>query len=396
MSKQFNTSPLRYLFVIRWLLLMFWLAGLLACEFSGIDINSRAIGSVLAATALGNLVAQLFAKELFSSALGIAADIAWLSAALFFVGGAENPLISMLLLPVAFAVVSLNNRQSWMVGGFATLSYTILLLWNQPWHVMHHNFQLHVWGMWLSFLFSAAVLIVFLAALNKAIQARDAELENLRQQALRDQQVMTFATVAAGAAHELNTPLSTLAMLAEELDDSADTEMIREQITRCQTQVERLQQQAQEQQNHQVRSDHYLQQLLHHWAVTRPDIKMRTNDLANTGLIVNESLDQALRNLLDNAADASLDNHINWIEVSANSRHQPLREGLSIVIQDSGKGIPKNLEPRLGVTPISSKQSSRGMGVILAQTAIEALGGTLQYKSTASGTATIVELPQCT
>lgn len=100
--------------------------------------------------------------------------------------------------------------------------------------------RLHLLGMWLTFVVSAAMLAGFVVRMT-LIRERDAELAAAREQALRDERIMAIGTLAAGAAHELGTPLGTMALLAGELARDPqlpaaareDVALLRQQIGIC-------------------------------------------------------------------------------------------------------------------------------------------------------------------
>jgi two-component system sensor histidine kinase RegB len=101
--------------------------------------------------------------------------------------------------------------------------------------------RLHLIGMWLTFAVSAVMIAWFVVRMTRLIRERDAELAAAREQALRDERVMAMGTLAAGAAHELGTPLATMALIAGELaNDPAlnqaaqeDIALLRQQIGVC-------------------------------------------------------------------------------------------------------------------------------------------------------------------
>jgi signal transduction histidine kinase len=101
--------------------------------------------------------------------------------------------------------------------------------------------RLHLAGMWLTFVVSAAMIAWFVARMTASIRERDSRLAAAREQALRDERVVALGALAAGAAHELGTPLATMAVLVGELehdpsldaDARADLALVREQVALC-------------------------------------------------------------------------------------------------------------------------------------------------------------------
>ena len=85
------------------------------------------------------------------------------------------------------------------------------------------GFHLHLVGMWVNFVLSAGFIAFFVVRMAQAIRLRDAELARQKENALRNERIVALGTLAAGAAHELGTPLSTMAVvLADLTKDHAD------------------------------------------------------------------------------------------------------------------------------------------------------------------------------
>ena len=170
-------------------------------------------------------------------------DIAALSALVFFSGGATNPLVSLLLPPVAIAALTLPPRCVAAIGVATVAAYSALMVFHIPLPLSDASraTRLHLLGMWLTFAVSALMIAWFVERMTRLIRQRDAELAAAREQALRDERIMAIGTLAAGAAHELGTPLATMALLAGELVRDPqlppaareDIALLRQQIAAC-------------------------------------------------------------------------------------------------------------------------------------------------------------------
>jgi two-component system sensor histidine kinase RegB len=151
--------------------------------------------------------------------LELLADVAALTALLYLSGGSTNPFVSLYLLPLIIAATALTARYAWAMAGLTIACYSALMFFYLPLghgHEMHSSaFNLHVLGMWANFLVSAVLIASFVATMSASIRGRDRELAIARARALRDEQVVALGTFAAGAAHELGTPLSTIAVLTK-------------------------------------------------------------------------------------------------------------------------------------------------------------------------------------
>jgi two-component system, sensor histidine kinase RegB len=192
----------------------------------GLDIPLPLLpmGAVLALYLLLNLVTHfrmgraqpVTASELFGHLL---ADTTALTALLFFSGGWSNPFVSLLLLPVIIAAIVLPAPLIWATTAYTLAAYTFLANFNLP-LVVHdvRAFRLHVLGMWFNFAVSALLVAYFIARLRRTIEARDAQLVRAREEALNNERIVAVGLVAAGAAHELATPLNTMTVLVDELN----------------------------------------------------------------------------------------------------------------------------------------------------------------------------------
>ena len=81
-------------------------------------------------------------------------------------------------------------------------------------HTMSNS---HTMGMWLNFVFSALLVVVFVTRMAQSMRAREQKEVQYREQNLRDEQIRAVATIAANTAHELGSPLNTLTLLSDEL-----------------------------------------------------------------------------------------------------------------------------------------------------------------------------------
>ena len=149
------------------------------------------------------------------------ADVAALTVLLYYGGGSTNPFVSLYLLPLTIAAITLPWGYAWAMAAATVACYSALMFYNVP---LPHNhgehgaeFNLHVMGMWLTFTLSALLIAWFVVRMNASIRERDQLLERSRIESLRNEQIIALGTLAAGAAHELGTPLSTMAVVGNEL-----------------------------------------------------------------------------------------------------------------------------------------------------------------------------------
>ena len=365
-------------------------------------------------------------------------DVVALGVLLYFAGGSANPFVSLFLVPITIAAAVLPAKHAWFMAGATTLTYTFLMFWNLPLpapqgqmaefdalvarasgvapeHAGHvSGFALHVLGMWLNFVVSAVVVALFLTRMATALKTREKELADAREAALRHEQILALGTLAAGAAHKLGTPLATMAVVLREAElahGDADEELkedlrlLRMQVDECKkilSQTLASAGQSRDEASNQLALDAYLERLLEEWQLIRPRVAI-TASLNGArpapAIATDRTLEQALLNLLDNAADASPDN----LEFVADWDQETLR----IDILDCGPGIDETVAARIGEPFFSTKTGkggnegkdataagSLGIGFFLTNATLERLGGRVELSPrNTGGTRTRVTLP---
>lgn len=396
-------TVLRRLVILRW-----WLIGGLALAVLSaptlleIALPLAPLLALLLLMASFNLVIQLWAGKGAFRAIDLAGqlavDLVAMAVLLYLTGGATNPLVSLLLLPVAVAAFSLPAR--W-VAGIAALAiglYFFLMLYSLPLPIAdaERATRLHLGGMWLTFVVSVALLAWFVTRMTQALRARDLQLAAAREEALRDAQVVALGQLAAGAAHELGTPLGTMKILAGELvadprlpeDARADLDLLQRQIGICKEIVGGLTQKAGiERAAHARAVTDWLDGLLARWRTLWPGVSC-TLEVAGAGtvprILAEAALEQGITNLLNNAAKIAPEGMrviIDWNE----------RE-LRIAVHDRGPGFPPEILRRCGAEPLPAVAEGSGIGLWLTRAAVERRGGSLRLNNDGGGVATI-ELP---
>lgn len=332
-------------------------------------------------------------------------DVLALSALLYFSGGSTNPFISLYLLPLTIAAAALPWIYTWAMAAITISCYTLLLFYYVPLphdHSEHTSeFNLHVSGMWLAFVLSTVLIAWFVVKMGTSIRERDKDLALAREQALRNEQIIALGTLAAGAAHELGTPLATMAVVTGELQKERpensefqhDVKILRDQIMHCKRILTQLladvgQARAEDASGQAV--DRFLQQVLDKWQLMRPMVKFsyRSSGVQPAPQILGAHLlSQSILNLLNNAADASLD------RVEIESRWD--QQELLLEILDYGKGLSEEAVQRAGQAFFTSKPGQGfGIGLFLANANIERFGGSVSLTNREGGGArTQVRLP---
>lgn len=340
-------------------------------------------------------------------------DVLHLTAMLYLTGGPMNPFSFMYLVLIALATVVLPPRATWGLVGLSVAGSAVLFLWHRPLELHGHGagdggaapMRIHLYGMWVASSVAAGFIVYFLLRIRRELGQREAELEAARSLAARRDKLASLATLAAGAAHELATPLATIAVAAKELErqlrsgpgDGAaldDVQLIRGQVARCRGVLDQLGREA---------GDSMGESLIK--TTARAVLEAAQEGLAGAAqvqLTVDpeveqlalrlplRSLAQALRALLKNALESSPPRAPVAVAVRRS------RSVLLIEVTDHGAGMSAETLRRLGEPFFTTKAPGAGMGlgVFLCHAVFESLGGQLAFVSTlGQGTRATVTLP---
>lgn len=312
-------------------------------------------------------------------------DLGALSALLFLSGGTTNPFVSLYLPSLAIAAAVLPWYLTAWLATFAVACYVLLGFDNVPLNLDNpaNLFDYYRAGMWVNFMVSVCLIVWFVARMSRALRQRDTALGDAQQRLLRDERAVALGVQAATVAHEIGTPLSTIAMLTEELRDvahtdkglapySADLELLDKQISLCTSALARLRSRASATGSPQVVSE-WLGPFVEQWRLRHPHVKFELIDNGPSDLSLDDTVavGQILTILLDNAARASRD----FVTLRASST---ARAGyIDFEVCDAGPGIPASLRTSLGAAPVDSTQGGHGVGLYLAFSSAARLGGSI-------------------
>jgi len=371
--------------------------------------------------------------ELF---LQLSVDVLVLTVLLYYGGGSTNPFVSLYLLPLVIAAATLPRRHTWGMAALTLACYSLLMVWHVPLptgngHAPHEHapvqmdhsqhqmqepaatgdycqtqpvvtadansaslfgdaFNTHVLGMWLGFVISAMVIAYFVVEMARAVRLRDAQLNQVREETLRNERIVALGTLAASAAHELGTPLSTMSVVIGEMhhDTAAQPELqssltiLDDQVKNCKRIIDTLIRHAQEAPNEQAVED-FVHGVLDEWQLLRPTVHYRyqvSGKHPSPQLRIDPALRPALLNLLNNAADASpdeMDILLRWDDTN-----------IMLEIRDHGPGLTAEAAARAGSAFFTTKQEGRGLGLFLANATLERMGGSVRLSNREGGGAT--------
>ncbi len=326
-------------------------------------------------------------------------DVAGWTVLMFFSGGADNPFVSYYIVPLVVAAAVLPWRFAWLVTAVSLVAYSSLFVWYRPFPLfaphagMAHSatFSVHTLGMWFNFLFSAGLITYFVVRMATVLRQHEERETQRREVALRNDQIMAVASLAAGTAHELATPLSTMTVLVEEmLQDQtlgavarADCELLQGQLRQCRSTLAALSRTAETSSIGELQcasARDVVHSAVERWALRRPRVPLQFDCSGSAPvppLAFDPTLQQAIENLLNNAADTG-------------SRHIAVRldwnkDLIFLEVRDWGPGVPPELLRTLHSGARFSESDGLGIGLLLSSAAIERHGGHLDLANAPDG-----------
>lgn len=340
-------------------------------------------------------------------------DSLLLTALLALGGGPHNPFSIFLLVNVALAAVLLRGSQCWSLLGLNLLLFGGLFLIPEgavaglqlPDHAT--LMTLHLRGMWFAFAAAAFFIVYFVQRINRALRAQEQALAEARREQARAERIRGLATLAAGTAHELSTPLSTIAVASAELEHAlshgdppglpagtlADVQLIREQVRRCREVLQQLSVEAGHPLGEQL-ADLALADVMDAALTALPGAE-RVEWTASQGprgrvAAPRRALARTLRSLVKNALQATTDGQRVTVALSVDDG------SAQVVVTDAGPGMDAEHLGRAFEPFFSTREPGEGMGLglYLGRGLVEELGGTLTLHSEpGKGTRATLRLP---
>lgn len=333
-------------------------------------------------------------------------DVLALTALFYMSGGANNPFLGLFILQDIVALNLLPLRAAAVVFGVTLAAGFFLLGFGRPLYLRltpedGPSFDdLHLIGVYLSFVISAGLTLWFMLGVRRNLARRDAELARVQRQIEEEQTVIRLGLMASTAAHDLGTPLTNLAVI---LDDWADlglpppdelreqAKLMQEAVAACRETISGLLRQAGQARLEAAASRDaagFLRDLLADWGRShRPQVTLRDLRTRASRIVADVLLTRAVANLLDNAEQAGAQNI--WVEVQGSA------DQVVITLCDDGPGYPAQLLDQGPVAFASGNaEPGRGLGLILVQSVLRRLGGALLLRRAPGGGAcAVIELP---
>ena len=403
-----------HLLNFRWLTALRWVAVVgqtfaIFCVWAGLglELPLAPIAWIISAEFLLNVVAwrrgrtqtRLHEAEL---AAWVGLDLVAFTSLLYFTGGPSNPFSFFYIVHVAMAALTLHASYAWSLVLLSTLSFAGLFVWHVPLDAQANEWDLHLHGLWVAYSLGASCVVYFLQRARATIAEREEELSVQQKLTEQTERLSSLATLAAGAAHELASPLGTIAVVSKELaldlEHSGNTralddvKLVRSQVERCRKILARLAHTAGETPG-ELDTWLGLESLLFEAVrdVGQEDrIKVSIDpSLTNSQLLgPKDALCQAMRVLVENSLEATNK------EVRLHARlHE---KTLSISVTDQGAGMSAAVLERAFEPFFTTKQTGKGMGLglYLARNVVLSMRGTLTLRSVEGrGSVAEIQLP---
>lgn len=337
-------------------------------------------------------------------------DTVCLTVLLGLTGGPMNPFSLLYLVQITLSVVALKKEWPWILGGLSAASFGLLFFLNVPLDGMRimpgdHGMFPHLVGMWAAFVVAAALISFFTGRVAESLRLREQEVLGLQEQIARQEKLASLGTLAAGAAHELGTPLGTIAIAAREMELYAasgqdgdelgdDARLIRTEVERCQEILKRMRAEGEEPVG-EIPKQITLGELLRRMrgeisAAMRERVLMNAEAEGEVVILPVAMTVQSLAALVGNALDASGDGDPVVVKAECN--------GSEVVfsICDRGCGMEEEVLRHVGEPFFTTKEPGNGMGLgtFLVRSFAERVGGSLLFDSgPGQGTVARLTLP---
>lgn len=402
-----------------------WLA--ILGQIAAIAITHYGLGVDLPRSEMAPVIAFLVFLNLFSSwrlrsgkpvsdltvTTELLMDVIALTMLLFLSGGASNPFVTLFILQVILGIVLLPARNALVILG-ATIAAHYWLLGNgrplllpSTGHAGHQGhgahaagpnfFDLHLQGMFLSFALAACLLAWFVLRITENLRQRDAQIAELRRQMLEEDHLVRMGLLASGAAHELGTPMTTLAVTLGDWRDLGvpngphrQTELDRMlvELSRCRRILSEMLRTSGRERAEELRPvalPTFVRAVAESWRAEGGLLDIRPGPPGCMAQIAADPmLAQALRQVFDNAQEAGATR----IEIAL-AADEPGE--VAICLTDDGPGFPEAVLDRdLAPTPAPTGAGDRGLGLFLAVNAMRRLSGHLAISNPAQGGARVV------
>ena len=393
---------------LRWLAVLGQFAAILGVHFGlEFDVPIWPCLAVIALAALLNVALGVVYRqtqwlEPDRAAWLLGFDIAQLAALLYLTGGLENPFSFLLLGPVLISATALPPRMTLLLGIFAMICATVLVFFHYqlPWDTEDQLElpEIYTVGVWLSILLAMGYIGVYTwQVAEEARQLSDA-LGATELALAREQHLSQLDGLAAAAAHELGTPLSTITVVVREIERALqpnspyaeDVKLLREQAQRCREILAKITELPTGEPFDRVPLSALIEEAVapyRHFGVSIV-VTLPADPAAEPLGARNPAIRYGLGNLVENAVDFANKR----VDILA----QWTAEEVSITISDDGPGFAPEVLDRIGAPYVTHRRPGQrgpdneeevfglGLGFFIAKTLLERSGAKLSLKNQAS------------
>jgi two-component system sensor histidine kinase RegB len=332
-----------------------------------------------------------------AATLLLAFDILQLAALLYLTGGLQNPFAMLVLAPVLISATALTPERTLGLGLLAVGSATLLVLVHRqlPWfpgQKLDLPF-VYVTGIWTAILLGTAFTGIYAWRVAEEARQLAQALAATELVLAREQHLTQLDGLAAAAAHELGTPLATIALVAKELDHALpkegpvaeDLRLLREQVERCRTILTKLTAMGQEESAflETISLSHLVEEVVAPQRSLGLDVEIDVEGQEPEPMTRrNPGVVYGLSNLLDNA--------VGFAEDKVVLQARWTKDEVRMEVRDDGPGYAPEVLLRVGEPYVTTRSAARGaeegdsglgLGLFIAKTLIERSGAQLSLSN---------------
>jgi two-component system sensor histidine kinase RegB len=399
----------RTLLYIRWFAVVGQAVALLVVhEFLELKLPLADCLALLVASILVNLYLLLTRSSSawlpeHEAAFSLGYDVVQLSALLYLTGGLQNPFALLILAPITVSATILSLRSTLALGLFVALAISVLVLFHQPLPWPKPGFalpSLYLWGLWTALTFATGFIAIYVSRVAAEARSMEAALTETQIALAREQRLSALGSLAAAVAHELGSPLGTIAVVAKELahDVPADSllrpdiDLLVSETMRCRDILAQLSQAPEGDDAGSPFQTPPLSALVEEVIGQQGSalvpielIRRPSGAVPEPSVVRQPEMLHGLANLVQNAVQFASTRVAVMVAWSG-------RE-VSITVEDDGPGFSTAVLARLGEPYISSRTGiagHMGLGVFIAQTLLSRTGGRLSFGNAGDGGARVV------
>jgi len=335
----------------------------------------------------------------------LAYDLLQLAALLYLTGGIENPFTMLIVAPVTVSAATLPLRSTIPLGIIAILSACLIALVHEPlpWFpgptfVLPFTYRM---GVLIAVAASLTFLALYVWRLSKEARQMTAALAATDLVLAREQRLHAIDGLAAAAAHELGTPLSTIVVVAKELErelatDGTYTEdiaLLMSQAQRCRDILQRLTRQPSEQDpmHAHLSVRQMLDEAARPYRSLGPALEFSAGPAADADAAAAREPEAERRPGVIYGFGNIIENAVDFARKKVEIRAAWNATGVEVTIADDGPGFPPELMDTIGEPYVTTRPARAqtqegdatglGLGVFIARTLLERSGATIAFEN---------------